>query len=48
LPSIEETSPTNPFNTDNAHTRAIVATTTPQTDTIEMILMALWDFFEKR
>jgi hypothetical protein len=48
LPSIEETSPTNPFNTDSAHTKAIVATTTPQTDTIEIILMALWDFFEKR
>ena len=45
---IEETSPTNPFNTDSAHTKAIVATTTPQTDTIEIILMALWDFFEKR
>jgi hypothetical protein len=45
---MEETKPTNPFKTDRAQTKAIDTTTTPQTDTIEMILMALWDFLEKR
>jgi hypothetical protein len=38
----------NPFITESAHTNAIVDTITPQTDTNEMMLIALCDFLEKR
>ena len=37
-----------PLNTDSTHTIAAVATATPAIDTIDMILTALWVFFENR
>ena len=37
-----------PLNTDKAVTIAIVATAIPHTDTIEITLIALCDFFENR
>jgi hypothetical protein len=48
LLNIDATMFVNPLNTDKAQTNAVVATTTPHTDTMEMMLMALCDFFEKR
>lgn len=38
----------NPFMTDKTQTSAMVTTITPQTDTIDMILIALCDFLEIR
>ena len=41
-------SPEKPLNTDNTHTMAAVVTITPHTATIDMMLTALWVFFDFR